>query len=167
MTIAGDRLKRARTTGFAGVRLAGMPAIPEGIADPITGSSQSVGYNGGSIITCPQIYASFWGELWQKDAAHQARATRLAQFLTDLPHSTFMNVLSQYGVGGGANLAGSFFQSSFYYSRGWYLDRPFPTPPGWTILNDRGIQETVQLLTSTGCCPCRQSTLMRRKKVLR
>lgn len=55
-------------------------------------------YNGGPVVRCPQIYTSFWGSLWRTDPSHMERAGRLNQFLRDLAQSSFMNVLTQYGV---------------------------------------------------------------------
>jgi hypothetical protein len=69
-------------------------------------------YNDGPVITCPFVYTSFWGSLWLTDAAHTQQAGRLTQFCTDLVNSTYMNVLSQYGVGSGRG-SGLFLQASF------------------------------------------------------
>lgn len=72
-------------------------------------------YNGGPVITCPFIYASFWGSLWLSDPAHIQEAGRLSQFLADMVNSDYMNVLSQYGVGSGKG-SGLFIQASFISS---------------------------------------------------
>jgi hypothetical protein len=69
-------------------------------------------YHGGPIIRRPQVITSFWGSLWA-DPPHQARASRLNQFLQDLLASPFMNILSQYGVGSGAGNAGTFLKGTF------------------------------------------------------
>ena len=69
-------------------------------------------YHGGPVIVCPQVFTSFWGPLWS-DAAHQARASRLNQYHVDVLNSSFMNLLSQYGVGLGARNAGAFVRSAF------------------------------------------------------
>jgi hypothetical protein len=69
-------------------------------------------YQSGPVIRSPQVRTSFWGALWA-DASHQARAQRLNQFHEDLLQSGFMNVLSQYGVGQGADNAGAFVGDSF------------------------------------------------------
>ena len=90
-------------------------------AVPITGPTSGPAhpdfvYNGGTVITCPLIYASFWGSLWLSDPAHIQEAGRLSQFLKDLVGSTYMNVLSQYGVGSGVGpgkTPGLFVQASF------------------------------------------------------
>jgi hypothetical protein len=68
-------------------------------------------YNGGPVITCPLIYATFWGSRWA-DATHQAQSGRLIQFLKDLVASSWMNIMSQYGAGSGAG-SGLYVQSSF------------------------------------------------------
>ena len=68
-------------------------------------------WNGGPVITYPQIYATFWGVHWS-DATHQAQAARLVQFLKDLPASNWMNIMSQYGAGNGAG-SGLYVESSY------------------------------------------------------
>lgn len=78
-----------------------MPARISGPGGPAHGD---LGYNGGPTISCPRIYATFWGPLWQ-DEAHQAQSQRLVQFLKDLVTSDWMNILSQYGAGTGKNTA--------------------------------------------------------------
>ncbi len=79
---------------------------------PTAGAFPNFSYYGGPVITCPQVYTSFWGSLWLSDPAHLARAARLSQFHADLLQSGFMNVLSQYGVGFGAGIAGAFIRAS-------------------------------------------------------
>lgn len=69
-------------------------------------------WNGGPVLTCPMMYATFWGSSWTKTPAGLAEAARLTQFLQDLVNSQFMNVLSQYGVGSGPG-TGLFMQASF------------------------------------------------------
>jgi hypothetical protein len=82
-------------------------ALAHAPAAPRTGGAFPGFVNhGGPFIDTPIIFTSFWGPLWQSDAAHQAAASRLNQFCTDLPNSSFMNVLSQYGVGLGAGSGG-------------------------------------------------------------
>jgi hypothetical protein len=81
-------------------------------AGPISPVHGDFVYNNGPVITCPLIYASFWGNRWLSDAAHLTEAGRLTQFLTDLVASKYMNVLSQYGVGNGPG-SGLFIQASF------------------------------------------------------
>jgi len=68
-------------------------------------------YNGGPLISCPQVHATFWGPDWS-DEVHQAESQRLIQFLKDLSASSWMNILSQYGAGTGQNSA-TFTGSSF------------------------------------------------------
>ena len=60
-----------------------------------------VPYNGGPVVSCPVVYASFWGSLWPTKPDAVAAQAILTTFLGDLVHSTWMNVLSQYGVKGG------------------------------------------------------------------
>jgi hypothetical protein len=69
-------------------------------------------WNGGPVLTCPFMYATFWGPSWTNSPAGLAEAARLSQFLQDLGNSQFMNVLSQYGVGSGPGTA-LFLQASF------------------------------------------------------
>jgi len=69
-------------------------------------------WNGGPVVTCPLMYATFWGPSWTNSPAGLAEAARLSQFLQDLVASQFMNVLSQYGAGSGAG-SGLFMQASF------------------------------------------------------
>jgi hypothetical protein len=84
--------------------------VPKDTVRPDTGLFANLG---GPVIECPQIYAGFWGSHWQNDFGHLVLFSSLNSFLTDLPASQFMNVLSQYGVGAGAGMAGGFFQSHF------------------------------------------------------
>ncbi|HYL26711.1 MAG TPA: hypothetical protein VEW74_02690 [Candidatus Nitrosotalea sp.] len=79
--VAGKRPTRVVAAGPAA------PAFPDFV------------YNGGPVIAKPQIYPVFWGSHWS-DAPHQQQAARLAQFLRDLIASDWMNILTQYGVGG-------------------------------------------------------------------
>ncbi len=80
------------------------------------------------------------GSLWQTDADHQDRATQIVQFLTDFLQSGFMNMLSQYGVGGGAGNAGTFVDSNFV-----------PEVP--TMLTQATIQQNLQALIDAGSLP--------------
>jgi len=124
----------------------GAPAIrgietlvqPAGKA-PTAGTFPGFIYNGGPVITCPQVYTSFWGPLWQSDPAHLESAARLCQFNQDLLNSNFMNVLSQYGVGFGAG-SGAFVQASFVSNI-----------PG--TLTDPGIQGIIQSCINAGALP--------------
>jgi hypothetical protein len=69
-------------------------------------------WNGGPVLSCPLIYATFWGPSWTTSPSGLAEAARLTQFLQDVVNSQFMNVLSQYGVGNGPG-TGLFIQASF------------------------------------------------------
>jgi hypothetical protein len=84
------------------------PAGPRPAAAAFPGFS----YHGGPVIKFPLIYGSFWGSSWLAGAANLERAGRLAQFLTDLGASEYMNILSQYGAGTGAGSA-CFLRSNF------------------------------------------------------
>jgi hypothetical protein len=95
-------------------------------------------YNGGTVITSPLVYASFWGALWS-DAVHQAAAQRLNQFIQDLMNSNFMNVLSQYGVGSGTG-SGGFGAASFVANVA-------------NQLADADIQATIQANINSGAIP--------------
>lgn len=99
-------------------------------------------YNGGPVIGCPQVYTSFWGSLWMTDPTHQARATRLNQFHQDLINSTFMNVLSQYGVTGGQgpSKGANFIRATFN-----------PSVPDH--LTDAVIQSTIQSMINSNALP--------------
>jgi hypothetical protein len=72
-------------------------------------------WNGGPVITCPLIYATFWGPSWTTSPSALAEVARLSQFLQDLVNSQFMNVLSQYGSGNGPG-TGLYMQASFISS---------------------------------------------------
>lgn len=50
---------------------------------PVSAAHADFVYNGGPVVTCPMIYVTFWGSHWS-DAAHQAQAARLEQFLKTL-----------------------------------------------------------------------------------
>jgi hypothetical protein len=78
-------------------------------------------YNGGPVLRCPQVYGSFWGPKWG-DPTHVTRAAHMAQFMKDLLASKYMNVMSQYGVGLGAGLAGSYVKSTFVNNAPSQLD---------------------------------------------
>jgi len=108
-------------------------------ASPISPVHGDFVYNGGTVITCPLIYASFWGNRWLGDAAHLSQAARLTQFLTDLVASKYMNVLSQYGVGSGAG-SGLFIQASFIQNVS-------------TNLTDANIHSVLQNAINSGVIP--------------
>lgn len=107
---------------------------------PFAAAHPGFGYHGGPVVASSLVYASFWGSLWQTDPGHQQRAARLAQFLRDFLASRYMNILSQYGAGGGAGAAGSFVQSSFVSG--------VPTQ-----LTDASIRSIVQSAIDAGMVP--------------
>jgi hypothetical protein len=96
-------------------------------------------YHGGPVISCPFMYTSFWGSLWQSDPAHLQEAGRLSQFCKDLVNSDYMNVLSQYGVGSGKG-SGLFMQASFVSN----------VPAN---LTDSGIHTIIQNCINAGAIP--------------
>lgn len=96
-------------------------------------------YHGGPVVTCPQVYATFWGNGWLSNPAQTIRAGRLAQFLGDLLASKYMNILSQYGSGWGAG-SGAFFRSSFVTG--------LPTD-----FTDTSIRSTIQSCINAGVLP--------------
>jgi len=143
--MAETRKHRRREAGSH--RLIGVSAAPGWRPLPhdvrtgiIPGSSIGIGYFGGPVIKCPQIYAGFWGQDYWADPGYQALQARLTQFLTDLPNSTFMNVLSQYGAGFGAGLAGSFIQAHNLAITG-------------TEFKDSDITSWIQILIDFGVIP--------------
>src|SRR5947209_11168484 len=89
------------------VPLGGTPPFASG---PGAGSFPNFVYQGGRVITTPQVFCVFLGD-WTS-AANQTRATTLAQFLNDLMHSDYMNMLAQYGVGSSGAVVNSVFISS-------------------------------------------------------
>lgn len=103
-----------------------VPGAPAGkglhvLAEPrqivgVSAAFPNFAYHGGPVVKCPQIYAAFWGGLWTSDPNHLVLAGRITEFLKDLLSSKFMNILSQYGVGFGAGIAGSFVRASFVTS---------------------------------------------------
>jgi hypothetical protein len=66
-----------------------------------TGTFANFLYQGGPFINNPQVYTVFLGD-WS-GTAKQTRLTNLNQFVTDFLSSTYMNILSQYGVGSSGN----------------------------------------------------------------
>lgn len=100
---------------------------------PIPGSSIGIGYYDGPVIRCPQIYVGFWGFSFWRDPGYQALSHQLTRFMTDLPNSSYMNVLSQYGAGFGAGLAGAFVQAHNLAIQG-------------TLFTNQDIQNWIQIL---------------------
>jgi hypothetical protein len=74
------------------------------------GSFPNFTYHGGPVLNTPQVYALFVGD-WSS-AANQNRAARLSQFIRDLLHSRYMNILAQYGCGTTGTLVNSVFVAS-------------------------------------------------------
>ena len=72
-----------------------------GRAVPAAPAHSDFVWNGGPVLSCPMMYATFWGSSWTSTPSGLAEAARLSQFLQDIANSQFMNVLSQYGVGSG------------------------------------------------------------------
>ena len=107
------RNKPVRSVGGVSAKMAHQAAA--GLASPPVPASLAHNdfiWNGGPVLTCPLIYATFWGSSWTNSPSGLAEAARLTQFLQDLVQSQFMNVLSQYGVGNGPG-TGLFLQASF------------------------------------------------------
>lgn len=92
-------------------------------------------YHGGRIINTPQVYTVFLGD-WTS-AANQNRATRLNQFLNDLMHSDYMNMLAQYGCG----TSGSVVNSVFIPSTNHNLNRTDIENVFQTAINNSQIPE--------------------------
>jgi|GEM_PF-618374 len=92
-----------RTVGGVGVDVPKFDLTvvkPGGGAGPAAAVHGDYIYNGGPLVAYPIIYPTFWGANWS-NATHQPQAARLVQFLRDLISSSYMNILSQYGVGTG------------------------------------------------------------------
>lgn len=103
------------------------------------GAFPGFGYNGGPVISFPQVCTSFWRSLWS-ETSHQHRAQRLSQFHSDLLQSGFMNVLSQYGVGNGSGDAGVFVSATFM-------------PAVSNVLTNADVQSLIQSAIATGHLP--------------
>ncbi len=133
--IANVATPSTRSVGGVNRKAAAMPADT-----PAAGQrAPDFKYNGGAVVRCPQVYGAFWGPQWS-DAAHQARAGHLAQFMKDLLASQYMNVLSQYGVGAGAGVAGSYVKSTFVANCPQQL-------------SDTGIHQLIQSCINAGAIP--------------
>jgi hypothetical protein len=107
---AGKPSSSGRKVGGVSARMA--HHAPAAGPNPSSPAHSDFIYNGGPVITCPMIYATFWGSSWTTSPTGLSEAGRLTQFLQDLVNSQFMNVLSQYGSGSGAGF-GLFMQASF------------------------------------------------------
>jgi hypothetical protein len=118
MATATSTKKQAVSTGLRRGGVSPRPNAPalhggETIVEPRAPINTSAAfanftYHGGPVVSCAQVYASFWGSGWLGDPAQLERASRLSQFCKDLVGSKFMNVLSQYGVNGGLFVRSSF-----------------------------------------------------------
>ncbi len=139
----GARGTGRRKVGGVSAQRGGVEEVPmvdvRAPAGPVSLAHSDFIYNGGPVITCPLIYASFWGNRWLSDSAHLLEAGRLTQFLTDLVASQYMNVLSQYGVGSGAG-SGLFIQASFVHNVS-------------SNLTDSNIHSTLQTCINNGVIP--------------
>ena len=93
--------------------IGGVPAVPYNeLAAPAAGAAAAAldsgfGYQGGPIIADPDVHVTFWGGEWQ-EAANAGHRTSLVQFIQDFLASSYMNILSQYGVGHGAGACGRY-----------------------------------------------------------
>jgi hypothetical protein len=87
--------------GFVSPRRPGKPPDEAGLSGP--GAYSDFTYNGGPVITVPQVHILFVGD-WSS-TANQNRLTRLTQFVSDLLNSRYMNILSQYGCGNNGSVA--------------------------------------------------------------
>jgi hypothetical protein len=113
--ISSDKASRMRPRG--GVHSTGGEPATRGLKIvsepsgrvPAAAAFPNFSYHGGPVITCPQIYSTFWGTDWLSDPTHLARAATMSQFLSDLVVSPYMNVLNQYGTGS----LGFFIRASF------------------------------------------------------
>src|SRR5689334_7668806 len=111
--VSADRAELSPTTrGKSRRKIGGVSPKPahEGYpaaagAAPAAPAHSDFIWNGGPVLTCPFMYATFWGPSWTNSPAGLAEAGRLSQFLQDLGNSQFMNVLSKYGVGSGPGTA--------------------------------------------------------------
>jgi acylphosphatase len=99
--MAGTKVVRAPEPGRR--KIGGVsPEKPKlGVGAPTAPAHADLVLNGGPVIANPIIYPTFWGSHWS-DAAHQAQANRLLQYLKDLIASDWMNIMTQYGVGTGS-----------------------------------------------------------------
>jgi hypothetical protein len=104
--------KSGRKIGGVSHRPAHVLAPAVGAPVPAAPAHGDFIWNGGPVLTCPLMYATFWGPSWTNSPSGLAQAARLTQFLQDIVNSQFMNVLSQYGVGNGPG-TGLFMQASF------------------------------------------------------
>jgi len=139
--VSGDDQDPADGAFSGGVSAKSAP-IPEGEPSDLQAPSgaatedSNFGYEGGPIISSPQVYATFWGASWTQ-AAHAAERANLVQFLKDFLASDYMNILSQYGVGHGAGHGGT-----------WMGDNDRATAKGQ--MSDAHIHKEIQSLINNG-----------------
>lgn len=91
--------------------VSGRRGIPPKAVAATEGAFPGFVNHGSPAISSPRVYTSFWGPLWQTNQSYQTLAGQLNQYHADLLQSSFMNMLSQYGVGTGAG-SGTFVQST-------------------------------------------------------
>jgi hypothetical protein len=115
----------------------GRPTPRVGAGAPAAAAYPDFIYNGGPVITRPSVYPVFCGSKWS-DATHQAQAARLVQFLGDLMSSDWMNVLTQYGVGGSGT--GKVFPAHFIGSAA-------------ATISDADVQALLQKAIDAGAVP--------------
>ncbi len=98
--IAGSGLvsKSGRTVGGVSPK-PGHERLLAPAAGPASPAHSDFVWNGGPVLTCPLMYATFWGPSWTSSPSGLAEAARLTQFLQDIVNSQYMNVLSQYRRG--------------------------------------------------------------------
>jgi hypothetical protein len=122
MSTTKDRTTPTNTTsGYGGVSAEVRAPALRGFDDstdlqkvkPISAAHPNFSYHGGPVVTCANVYTSFWGSGWLLTPQNLINAGRLSQFMTDFLASKYMNILSQYGSGNGAGAAGLFFGASF------------------------------------------------------
>jgi hypothetical protein len=93
--IVPSRLRKKQIP-LGGVSKSAVGAKGSGIATG-PGADPNLLYQGGPIVVNPQVHAIYLGD-WTS-AANQGRITQLNQFITDFLNSSYMDVLSQYGIG--------------------------------------------------------------------
>lgn len=112
-TLQGVQSQRPKVNVPLGTKPSTAPKSGKGGQSGGSGGSAGSGsypyfvYNGGPVVSNPQVYNIFLGN-WTS-SADQTRATHLNQFITDLMNSSFMNNLAQYGTGS----SGTFKQGVF------------------------------------------------------
>lgn len=142
--MSGDDQAPANGAFSGGVSAQAAP-VPKGEPSDLQAPSgaatedSNFGFEGGPIISSPQVYASFWGASWAQPP-HSAERTNLVQFLKDFLASDYMNILSQYGVGNGAGHCGT-----------WMGESDRATAKGQ--MSDTHIHKEIQSLIDNGTLP--------------